>query len=35
MNNNADISVLPISVRGSRRAHTSPEADWNFPGKNC
>ena len=20
---------------GSRRAHISPEEDWNFPGKNC
>ena len=22
-----------ISPRGSRRAHISPEEDWNFPGK--
>ena len=35
INNNAYISFLPISPRGSQRAHISPEEDWNFPGKNC
>ena len=35
MNDNADISILPISPKCSRRAHVSPEEDWNFPGKNC
>ena len=34
-NNSAYISILPISPRGSRRAHISPEEDWDFPGKNC
>ena len=33
--NNAFISILPISPRCSRRAHISPEEDWNFLGKNC
>ena len=35
INNNAYISILPISPRGFRRAHISPEEVWNFPGKNC
>ena len=35
INNNADISILLISPGGSRRAHISPEEDWNFPGKIC
>ena len=30
INDNAYISVLPISSRGSRRAHISSEEDWNF-----
>ena len=34
-NNNVYISILPISPSGSRRAHISPEEDWNFTGKNC
>ena len=29
----ACISILPISPRGSRRAHISPEENWNFPVK--
>ena len=32
--NNAYISILLISPRGSRRAQISPEEDWNFAGKN-
>ena len=28
--NNAYISILPISPRGSRRAHIFSEEDWNF-----
>ena len=35
INNNAHILILPISPRGFRRAHISPEEVWNFPGKNC
>ena len=34
INDNADISILPISPRGPQRAHISPEEDWNFPCKN-
>ena len=34
INNNPYISILPISATGSRRAHISPEEDWNFPCKN-
>ena len=28
--NNAQISILPKSLRCSYRAHVSPEEDWNF-----
>ena len=35
INKNAYISVLLLSTSGSRRAHISPEEDWNFSGKNC
>ena len=35
INNNAYVSVLPISPRGSRTAHISVEEDWNFSDKNC
>ena len=35
IDNNADISILSISPRTSRKAHISPEKDWNFPRKNC
>ena len=34
-NNNAYISILPVSPRGSRRAHISPKEDWNFASTNC
>ena len=34
-NNNVYILILAISPSGSRRAHISPEEDWNFTGKNC
>ena len=34
INNNAYISILPISTSGSRRAHISPEEKWNFTGEN-
>ena len=35
INNDAYISVLPISPGGFRRAHISPEEDWDFLGKYC
>ena len=35
INNNADISILSIFPRGSQKAHTSSEEDWNYFGKNC
>ena len=35
INNNAYISILPISPSCSRRAHLSLEEEWNFSGKNC
>ena len=30
IHNNAYISILLISLRGSQRAHISPKEDWNF-----
>ena len=35
MNNNAYISILPIYPRAYRRAHISPEEDWEIASKNC
>ena len=35
INNNAYISILPISPRGYRRAHISSEEDWKVTSKNC
>ena len=34
INNNAYISILPISPSGFGTALISPEEDWDFPGKN-